>query len=200
MSKDKPRKLKPCKKCGGMIADNAKVCPHCGAQVPQFGCLGAFLIWLGVIVLIGVITSIAGNGDDKNAPEKLEYSLNETASYNEISITLKSVDETTGRNYIVAEDGYVYVICEFEIENNSDDDLALSTMLSFDAYADDYAVELSLGAMASSSLPQLDGTVAPGKKMDGVVGWQVPEGWWKLEVSFLANVWEGSKITFVYEK
>ena len=36
-------------------------------------------------------------------------------------------------------DGKVYVVFEFEIENNSDRDIAVSSMLSFEAYIDDYA-------------------------------------------------------------
>lgn len=64
----------------------------------------------------------------------------------------------------------------------------------------EYSTSMSLSATASSSETQLDGSVAAGKKMAGVIGYEAPEDWSTLEVTFKPNVWSGKNITFVAEK
>lgn len=44
---------------------------------------------------------------------------------------------------------------------------------------------------------QLDGTVAPGKKMNGVIGYEVPADWKELEINFTPDFWSNKDISFV---
>ena len=53
--------------------------------------------------------------------------------------------------------------------------------------------------MMSSDEPQLDGTIAAGKKMKGVVGYEAPQDWSELEIRFSPSFW-GSEIVFEYKK
>ena len=116
-----------------------------------------------------------------------------------MTVTLLSVTENSGQNYVSPDDGKVFVLCEFEIENNSSRDIASSTMLSFESYIDGYTTSLSLTAMMSSDEPQLDGTIAAGKKMKGVVGYEAPQDWSEIEIRFSPSFW-GSEIIFEYKK
>lgn len=116
-----------------------------------------------------------------------------------VAVTLLSVTENSGQNYVSPDDGKVFVLCEFEIENNSSRDIASSTMLSFESYIDGYTTSLSLTAMMSSDEPQLDGTIAAGKKMKGVVGYEAPQDWSEIEIRFSPSFW-GSEIVFEYKK
>lgn len=77
--------------------------------------------------------------------------------------------------------------------------LRASTMLSFESYIDGYTTSLSLTAMMSSDEPQLDGTIAAGKKMKGVVGYEAPQDWSEIEIRFSPSFW-GSEIIFEYKK
>ena len=71
-------------------------------------------------------------------------------------------------------------------------------MLSFEAYCDDYACPYSLSALLEKgNKNQLDGTVAAGKKLKGVVGYEVPANWKELEISFTPDVWSGKDIVFI---
>lgn len=185
-------KMKKCKTCGAEIAKSAKTCPHCGAKKGP----GVIRIIVGVFLLFIGIGMIASIGADENNNEQLVYGINETANYENISVTLKSVEESTGSYYLEPADGNIFLICEFEIENNSNSELAISSMLSFEAYIDDYAAQIDLSALTSSDLPQLDGKVAPGKKMHGIVGYQASEEWETIEIQFLADVWANSTIKF----
>ena len=70
-------------------------------------------------------------------------------------------------------------------------------MASFEAYADDYALNYSLNALLENeSANQLDGTIAAGKKMNGVIGYEVPADWKDIEIHFTDNVWSSNKFKF----
>ena len=99
-----------------------------------------------------------------------------------------------------APDGKVFLICEFQIENNSSNDIAVSSMLSFEAYIDDYATTIDLSATVSADNPQLDGSVASGKKMNGIVGYEADENWSEIEIRFTPDFWSNKEIVFTASK
>lgn len=120
-----------------------------------------------------------------------------TAKPSKYEATLIGVTESTGTEYFKPSEGKVFLICEFEIANNSDKDLAISSLLSFSAYCDDYACQLSISAMVSAEDKiQLDGTIASGKKMKGIVGYEVPTNWRELEIHYTPDILSDSTMTF----
>lgn len=60
--------------------------------------------------------------------------------------------------------------------------MSISSMLCFDAYVDDYAMDEDLSALVASDFNTMDGTVAAGKKLKGAICYQVPNNWNKIEV------------------
>lgn len=64
-------------------------------------------------------------------------------------------------------------------------------------YFDDFSTTISLYAMSTSDKTQLDGAVASGKKMSGVVGYEVPEDWERLEIRFTPDFWNNRDIKFI---
>lgn len=124
----------------------------------------------------------------------------ETAEMNDIQVTMTNYKESAGSEWNSPASGNVFVLVEFEIVNNSDSDLAISSMLSFEAYADDYAANSSLTALLENDQNQLDGSIASGKRMRGWVGYEVPSGWRTLEVHFTDNVWSSNKFKFFVQK
>lgn len=116
--------------------------------------------------------------------EESVFRVGETAEMNDIQITLVNYEESNGSEYNTPSEGNVFVLANFEISNNSDSELAVSSMASFEAYADDYALNYSISALIEKQdSTQLDGTVAPGKKMNGWVGYEVPADWSNIEIS-----------------
>lgn len=133
--------------------------------------------------------------------EKTVFTQGETAEMNDIQVTLVNYTESSGSEFNVPSDGNVFVLINFDIANNSDSELAVSSMASFEAYADDYALNYSLGAMIEKpDNNQLDGTVAPGKKMNGWIGYEVPSDWSNIEIHFTDNVWSNNKFIFEISK
>lgn len=109
------------------------------------------------------------------------------------------VEESEGESFLQPTDGNVFVSCEFEIVNNSSKEINVSSLISFEAYCNDYSTSVSLSALSAfSDKNQLDGTVAPGKKMNGIVAYEVPADWSKLEIEYSPSFW-GKAMKFVAE-
>lgn len=222
MGKEKPS-TKVCKHCKTEIPYGAKVCPQCRKKQ------GGVLKWVIIaIVVIGIIGAAAGGGDDKptkvgdNTPSSAGNNSNETqqnnaessseeeketvfrkgeiAELNGVQVTLTDYKESTGSEYNKPTDGNVFLMAEFEIANNTEKELAISSALSFDAYADDYALNFSFSALMEKEGNQLDGTIAAGKKLKGWIGWEVPADYQNVEIHFTDNVWSSDKFVFVIEK
>ncbi len=211
-------KMSSCKACGQEIAKSAKSCPHCGTKNKK-----NHPILIGIIVffvLIGIIASSSDNDEPKKVEktdtskvetsvdtkeevkeEKNEFYVGETAELKDVSVTLVNVTESTGSQFNTPTDGNVFVLCEFEIANNSSKEINVSSILSFEAYCDDYTCTFSLAALLEKgNKNQLDGTVAAGKKFNGVIGYEVPANWNELEVRFTPDFWSGKDIVFVANK
>lgn len=136
---------------------------------------------------------------DSPAPtEEQAFQVGETVKLGDIVVSLVEVAESKGSKYNKPTDGNVYLLCEFEITNNSDAELSVSSMLSFDAYCDDYACSQSISALLEKgNKAQLDGTVAVGKKMKGVIGYEVAKDWKSLEIRYTPDILSSQEIVFV---
>lgn len=214
-----------CKKCGAAFKRKAPVAKGGVANsAPKQkkkggGCLTAIIVVFLILIFLGVIGVMFGT----DAPEKIEnensdstevqkktdaddssgdtFSIGETAELNDVQVTMTDYVESNGSEWNAPSDGNVFVLVEFEIANNSNEELAISSALSFEAYADDYALNYALNAMIdNSSQTQLDGSIAPGKKMRGWIGYEVPSDWNNLEIHFTDNVWSNNKFKFEIKK
>lgn len=212
-----------CRNCGKEIDNKAVICPNCGVPTtdkPQKKKKSIFKKWwFWVIVVLVLFIAIGSSSGADNGPQKVAddvnsisnsqniseettaatetiFSVGDKVELNDIVVTLVDVSESTGANYMTPSDGKVFLLCEFEIENNSTKEITISSIMSFEAYVDDYTTSMSLSAIASSTKGQLDGTVAAGKKMNGVIGYEVDSDWSALEVHFTPDFWVGEDIVF----
>ena len=94
-----------------------------------------------------------------------------------------------------------FILFEFNIANNSGEELVVSSMMNFDTYCDDYSCSLSISALLEKgNKEQLDGTVAAGKRMNGVIGYEVPADWQELEIHYTPDFLADNDIIFVATK
>ena len=209
---------KLCKQCKSEIPKAAKVCPNCRKKQGGFG----KWIVIGIVVII-LLAAVFGGGDDK--PKKVEnktastqqgendnnkeadtqeekdiFTVGETAELNDVQVTLLKYSESKGSEFNKPTDGNVYLMAEFEIVNNSDSEMNVSSVMSFEAYADDYSLNYSFGALMDNEDRQLDGTIAAGKKMKGYIGYEVPKDWSTVEIHFTDDVWSNNKFKFEIKK
>ncbi len=199
-------------------------------QKKKKGCLWVGLIILGVIIVIGVTSQSFGKGFKDGmsassasaqaaskavpssavsskavtAKEETSYGIGQPAAAHGITMTLASVTESKGNEYNTPADGKVFLLCEFNIDNKSSKDLAISSIACFEAYADGYATDQSLtGLIGEGSKQQLDGSVAAGKKMNGVIAYEVPKNWKELEIQVnpdVLSIFSGKTIFKVVHK
>ena len=214
MQKEKPT-TKICKQCGTEISYQAKICPRCFKK--QSSNIKWIVIAVIAVFIIGGLLTEEDEpkkvGDTNNSSETntdtskentsgaTTFAIGETAEMNNIQVTMVNYEENTGSDFNKPTDGNVYLLVNFEIANNSDSELAISSMMSFDAYADDYALNYSLGSILEKpDNSQLDGTIAPGKKMNGWIGYEVPADWKNIEIHFTDNVWSDNEFVFNINK
>lgn len=149
--------------------------------------------------LVGTVP--AGESTATEAPvvsDEKTFKLGDSVELDGVVVSFLDVIESSGEQFFEPEEGNVFVLCEFEIANNSTEELSVSSVMSFEAYCDGYACDYSFNAlMAKGDKDQLDGSVAVGKKMKGVVGYEVPADWTELEVQYTLDVWGDDKIVFV---
>ena len=218
MNKEKPT-VKQCKHCKSEIPYDAKVCPVCRKKQGAPGCL---IVVLVVVVLV-VIAAFAGGGESstpqkvestsgtsqsasqasqaQSQPEQTVFTVGDAVELNGVKTTLLSAEEYPGKQYMMPTDGNVFLVCQFEIENDSSAEINVSSMVSFNAYCDDYSVNLSVtGEMLEDSWKTLDGTVAPGKKINGVIAYEIPQDWQKMEISYTPSYWSGHDVQFEINK
>lgn len=193
-------------RCGSM---GEKMCTRkaCRNQITKKARSRVAATIIFVILIAMAVTACGNNVPANNAGNSQTqttgkdgneaFGIGEVAETKNIKVSMVSVTESTGSEFNKPADGNVFVLCEFEITNDSDSELSISSMLSFTAYCDDYACSYSLGAlMEKGNSNQLDGTVAAGKKFKGVIGYEVPVGWEKLEVHFTPDIWSQDTLVF----
>lgn len=209
---------KLCKYCQTEIPKKAKICPNCKKKQ------GGIKKWIIIGVILGLIIGVASSTSETQEPKKVgevntttnkdnstttettastptSFKVGEIAEYKDVRVTMTNYTESNGSEFNKPTDGNVFVLVEFEIENNSKKELNISSILNFEAYADDYALNYSLNAlMEKGSSNQLDGTVAVGKKFKGVIGYEVSQDWKNLEIRFSADFWNNDKFIFTIDK
>lgn len=206
---------KKCKHCQTEIPKKAKVCPNCKKKQ------GGILKWVLVLIILAVIVAGVSGTSESEKPKKVgnvssadnkennsnkedtpsNFKLGEIAEYKDVRVTMTNYTESNGSEFNKPTDGNVFLLVEFEIENNSKKELVISSMLNFEAYADDYTLNQSVGALAEKgNSNQLDGTIAPGKKFKGVMGYEVSKDWNNIEIRFAADFWDNDKFIFSLEK
>lgn len=146
---------------------------------------------------VGEMSSVT---QEVTQPPEVIFRPGEVAEMNDLQIALIGYKESNGSEWIKPADGKVFLLAEFEIVNNSNQDVTVSSVMSFDAYCDDYSLEYSFGATASQDTTQLDGTISPGKRMKGHIGWEVPTTWSNVEIHYTDDFWSDNKFKFLIEK
>lgn len=219
-------KIIKCKTCGADMASNAKACPQCGAKNKK-PIYKRVWFWILIVVILGGIGGAAGGGgsdepkkvDDKTVSEstekqdssvqdsqkseesnKTEFTVGDTADFDGIQVKLSSVIMSKGDGqFVTPDDGKKFLCFLLDINNGSSNDIAVSSLVSFEAYCDDYSVSLDLmgyQAPEVDGLGQLDGNVAAGKRMSGVICYQVPDDFQTFELNYSPSFWNNKKVTF----
>lgn len=201
--KKKPT-TKLCKYCKTEIPYGARICPQCRKKQGPGGCL----ITIIIIVILGGISTYLGDGNEDNPStltektnnltpeeEKSVFGIGDTVEVDDgIEMTILSAGVYESDNmFLGPSDGKLFYKVDIEISNNSSKDTTISSMLSFEAYEDEYSIDETF---TSGIEDMLSGGVAAGKKIKGSLCYELNKNWKTLEIQYKPNVWLSKKIVF----
>ena len=147
---------------------------------------------LAVLLIIALLPTVFA--------ETIVYHIDEPATTKSgIVITLLSVKESKGSYYFSPEQGEIFLVAEFLVENYSKEEVTISTMLCFEAYADDFSLDFDFSALMACD-DTLDVTIKPGKKAKGQIAYSVDKNWRTFEIEYQPDFWRSESYTFVYDK
>lgn len=174
-----------------------------------------WLIWLlALLVLAAVFFAVRSidkgepapqmPGQSENMPEGEEtmtYAIGDTAKVGDVEITLVSVKEYNGSKQRQPGEGNKFVMFEFTIKNKSKQEIIISSKMNFAAYADGAELkQVHLNTKESDGMQQLDGSLAAGKKMSGVVSYEIPIGYKEAQVHYMPTTNASEHVVFSYKK
>lgn len=134
----------------------------------------------------------------EEAPEF--FKIGETAATKKVKATITEMEKSEGDEFNKPADGHEFVLLHMTIENVSDQEIVVSSMLSFNAYVDDNAINENLAAQISKDgAKTMDGTIAAGKKLTGTLAYEVPKDWKKLEIHFKPDQFSDTTIKWLIE-
>ena len=142
------------------------------------------------------------SAETQSTAEKTEetFGLNESAAFKDLKFTATEIKESDGTDFFTPEAGNVFVGMKFEVENISDEEQTVSTILLFEGYADDVKCEYSFSAACAFDEGTLDGSIAPGKKLVGWYALEVPEDWQAIELQVQSDWLSNNAAKFVFDK
>lgn len=146
-------------------------------------------------------TKESGGGTAVSTEKKeTTFGINDAAVFKNLKFTATEIKESSGEGFFVPEDGNVFVGIKFTVENISDEEQSVSSLLLFEGYADDVKLSYSLSAVCAFDEGTLDGTIAAGKKLIGWYALEVPENWATIELDVQADWMSNSSAKFVFTK
>jgi len=168
--------------------------------------------WLGwLLVIIGLAVACNGLGGTPGTPTRIGSSRQGAGSASKVSeeifgpgdtvdldgvtVTFHGINETMGTDLWKPEVNKIFAIAEFTVENNSSSDINISSVFGSDAYCDGYLVQESMGAELGDrqGRSNLTGTIVPGRKLRGIIGYELPSQWQRLEIRLQTDWWKGSR-------
>ncbi len=126
------------------------------------------------------------------------FALNETAVFSDLKFTANQLVTSQGEDFFTPDTGNVFVGIQFTIENISDEEQTISSLLLFDGYVDDTKCDYSVSAGCVFDDGTLDGSIAPGKKLVGWYAVEVPKTWSAIELQVRANLFSDATAKFVF--
>lgn len=165
-----------------------------GAVAVILLCIFAFFIIIPSISnnKSGTTGSITGNKSDTPSNR---FEIGGVAQAEDLKITFLSAGQYTSDNqFIQPKEGYEYWKFEFIFENISKEDQHISTMLSWECFADNVKVDQTWLGDDSNGL---DATLSSGRQAQGAVYFEVPQDAQKIELEYDINFWKNDKIVFV---
>lgn len=148
-----------------------------------------------VVLLSAIVISSAFIGCGSDTPKKVEgqkqeqqeqqvetFKVGDTIQTKDFKITVNKVETSEGGEFVKPKDGNEFIKVDITIENTSKEEQNVSSMIMFKVVDKDGRSYNQ--AIVEDQNGQLDGKVAPGRKMTGEYVVEVPKGATGLQLEF----------------
>lgn len=113
------------------------------------------------------------------------FKIGDIVSIKDFNVAVNKIYIVQPNEFIKPDDGKEFLAIDITIENTSNAEKTVSSMIMFKVVdKDGRACEYSLTGQSIAKAGQLDGTVGVGRKMTGVYVVEVPKGQTGLELEF----------------
>ncbi len=149
----------------------------------------------------GQVTATAEPGQPESPAEEptqaapTTYQVGDIISMGDVIMVVLGWDNPPGDDFSKPDEGNVFVSVDLILVNQSDSSISVSSMLQMGLKDDThqlYDVDFTASMAIDESSP--DGEIAPGERIRGKVGFQVPEDATGLIFVFDADVWGTGKV------
>lgn len=216
-----PVKSKPAKVQPPVLDDDLDMIEETGKK--KGGCLKFLIIFILVIALACAALFFFGKKflvEDTAEPQvttestedtadqvvsaviKDAYSVGDIIELNGIQVSLTDVIPSVGGDLASPSEGNIFLICEFDITNNSGAAIAINSLTDIEAYCDDYSITEDLTGLLvpeAESKASLDGTIENGQTLNGIIVYQIPETYTSVELRLDKAELSTSDIVFIID-
>lgn len=113
-------------------------------------------------------------------------------TFNDLVVTVNSIKDSKGDDFIKPEEGKIYKIVDITVENKGKEEAAVSSVMNTSmADSDGYTYDITITSVVKN---QLDGSVGAGRKLRGQVAFEVPKTAKGLEFIFSDPFTKGQAI------
>jgi len=123
------------------------------------------------------------------------YKVGDVISMGSTLLTVNEIQYPAGDDFSKPNPGNKYLVVDLTIENQGSEAISISTLLQMslkDPGGKKFDVDFMASVASGGTSP--DGEIAPGEKLRGQVGFQVPENAAGLVFVFDASVWGSGKV------
>lgn len=124
---------------------------------------------------------------DKGEDPKTEtFNIGDTIKMGDLTIVVNAVRTDQGNEFIKPDEGNIYYIIDVTIENNGEEEVAISSLAMFKLYdSEGYNYSITVGPDTKG---QLDGNLGSGRKMRGELVYEIPTDAKGLELVFESDI------------
>ncbi len=120
--------------------------------------------------------------ESREPDQDKEFSIGDSLRMEDVVVTLNGVRLSEGGDFFKPEDGHVFFLADFSVNNNSDESINVSSMMQFDLVdGDGYSQDMSIYVDAKGDM---DGQIGAGRTKSGEIAWEVPRDARGLELVF----------------
>jgi hypothetical protein len=129
--------------------------------------------------------------------EQQTYNIGDVVQIGSVAITVNGTSNPPGDQFNTPNAGNKFLVIDLTVENKGSTALSFSFSTLLQTYLKDSSgqkYEVDFGASIASGGSSPDGEIAPGEKLRGQIGFQVPESPVGLVFVFDADVWGTGKV------